>query len=175
MRVFWKDIDLIYQGCNHSFAVDSGFQNPDEIIGKSDSQLAWQDRAEAYQNDDRQVILTGLPKLNIEENLLNHKGETLTLLTNKIPMRDSAGNVCGVLGTYIDITHRKIEEQQLQQSYDFVESLVRTIPFGMDIVDESGTILFHSDNFKKLFGEDAIGKKCWDLYRENKVQCITVP
>ena len=26
VRVFWKDIDLIYQGCNHSFAVDSGFQ-----------------------------------------------------------------------------------------------------------------------------------------------------
>ena len=45
----------------------------------------------------------------------------------------------------------------------------------MDIVDETGTILFQSDNFKEIFGESAIGKKCWDLYRDDKKQCSECP
>ena len=57
----------------------------------------------------------------------------------------------------------------------FNESLLKTIPFGMDIVDETGTLLFQSDNFKKIFGEEAIGSKCWDVYRDDKKQCSDCP
>jgi PAS domain S-box-containing protein len=45
----------------------------------------------------------------------------------------------------------------------------------MDIVDENGTVLFHSENFKRLFGEEGIGKKCWELYRDDKKQCGDCP
>jgi len=69
----------------------------------------------------------------------------------------------------------KLSEQTLYQSYVFNESLLKTIPFGMDIVDETGTVLFQSDNFKKIFGESAIGKKCWDLYKDDKKQCSDCP
>ena len=31
VRVFWKDKDLIYLGCNQLFAEDSGFENPAHI------------------------------------------------------------------------------------------------------------------------------------------------
>ena len=65
--------------------------------------------------------------------------------------------------------------ESLQQSNVFSESLLKTIPFVMDIVDETGTILFQSDNFKMIFGDRAIGKKCWELYRDNGEQCIECP
>jgi PAS domain S-box-containing protein len=45
----------------------------------------------------------------------------------------------------------------------------------MDVVDESGTILFHSDNFKKAFGSETVGKKCWELYTDDKQQCQNCP
>jgi PAS domain S-box-containing protein len=73
------------------------------------------------------------------------------------------------------LNDKKTTEEELQQSYMFSESLLKTIPFGMDIVDETGTILFHSDNFKKLFGEKSIGKKCWELYRDDQTQCPYCP
>ncbi|MFZ4414677.1 MAG: PAS domain S-box protein, partial [Bacteroidales bacterium] len=63
----------------------------------------------------------------------------------------------------------------LRNSNDLNETLFKTIPFGMDIVDENGTVLFQSDNFKKIFGESAIGKKCWDLYKDDKKQCKDCP
>jgi len=69
----------------------------------------------------------------------------------------------------------KLAEQTLYQSYVFSETLLKTIPFGMDIVDEAGTVLFQSDNFKKIFGESAIGKKCWELYKDDKKQCSDCP
>jgi hypothetical protein len=70
---------------------------------------------------------------------------------------------------------RKEAEDELKQSFAFSESLLRTIPFGMDILDEEGTVLFQNDNFKELFVDDAIGKKCWELVRDDKKQCSDCP
>src|SRR3990172_8669011 len=67
VRVFWKDRNLIYLGCNAAFARDAGFADPKDIIGKDDYQMGWRDQAELYRNDDRQVIEQGLTKYLIEE------------------------------------------------------------------------------------------------------------
>lgn len=45
----------------------------------------------------------------------------------------------------------------------------------MDFVDEARTVLFLNGNFKRLFGEEAIGRKCWELYRDDKIQCNDYP
>jgi PAS domain S-box-containing protein len=56
VRVFWKDTDSNYQGCNQSFAQDSGLSSPEELVGKNDWAMGWVDQAEAYRADDRLVI-----------------------------------------------------------------------------------------------------------------------
>ena len=136
VRVFWKDNNLVYLGCNKIFAQDAGFDDPKEIIGKNDYQLVWSDQAELYRADDNEVIESGIAKFNIEENQTTPEGNILTLLTSKIPLRNSKGKISGVLGAYVDITERKKAEEKLHQTYLFNESLLKTIPFGMDIVDE---------------------------------------
>jgi PAS domain S-box-containing protein len=85
------------------------------------------------------------------------------------------GEIMKVGGMFQDINELKLEKEALYQSYAFSESLLKTIPFGMDIVDEEGTVLFQSDNFKSLYGVESIGKKCWDLYCDNKTQCSDCP
>ena len=77
--------------------------------------------------------------------------------------------------TVRDITERKIAEEALQQSFAFSESLLKTIPFPMDIVDETGTVLYQNDIFNILFEGEGIEKKCWDLYRDDKKQCSNCP
>jgi len=78
-------------------------------------------------------------------------------------------------GFNADITAIKRTEEILIESNELRKSLLQTIPFGMDIVDESGNILFLSDNLKQQFGADALGKKCWNLYRDDKKQCSDCP
>jgi PAS domain S-box-containing protein len=73
------------------------------------------------------------------------------------------------------IVQRKQAEEKLRESEEFNRFLLRTIPFAMDIVDENGNILFQSENFIKLFGIEALTQKCWQLYRDDKTQCIDCP
>ena len=116
VRVFWKDKNLVYLGCNAVFARDAGFADPKDIIGKDDYQMGWRDQAEKYRGDDRQVIESGCPKLFIEEPQTTPEGNTITLLSSKLPLRNSKGEISGILGTYMDITERKRLEAQLSQS-----------------------------------------------------------
>ncbi|MDW5564173.1 MAG: PAS domain S-box protein [Methanomassiliicoccus sp.] len=116
VRVFWKDENLTFLGCNMAFAQDAGYPDPEDVIGKNDFQMIWADQAEIYQKDDRQVIESGAPKLLIRESQRTPDGRIITLLTNKIPLRDKKGEVVGVLGTYMDITEWKNDEHAPIQS-----------------------------------------------------------
>ncbi|NQT32933.1 MAG: PAS domain-containing sensor histidine kinase, partial [Candidatus Omnitrophica bacterium] len=61
------------------------------------------------------------------------------------------------------------------RTLDFDKALLQTIPFGMDIVDEKGNVLFINKNFEASFGKDAVGKKCWHLYKDDRKQCPFCP
>jgi PAS domain S-box-containing protein len=115
VRVFWKDLDSNYLGCNRPFARDSGLQAPDEIIGKNDFEMGWAEQAELYRSDDRLVMETGSPKLGYEEPA-TVGGDTVWLRTNKVPLLDAEGRITGVLGTYEDITESKRMEEKLRVS-----------------------------------------------------------
>ena len=124
VRVFWKDKDLVYLGCNAVFASDAGFADPKDIVGKDDYQMGWRDQAEMYRGDDSQVIASGCSKVLMEEPQTTPEGETITLLTSKTPLRDSSGQISGVLGTYMDITKRKRAEEEVRRQ---AEQLRRTV------------------------------------------------
>jgi PAS domain S-box-containing protein len=66
-------------------------------------------------------------------------------------------------------------EEALKESLEVRRTLLRTIPFAMDIVDEKGKILFQNELFKKILGRDVVGAKCWEIYRDDKTQCLDCP
>jgi hypothetical protein len=39
-RVFWKNSELFFLGCNKALCDDAGLANPEEIIGKTDYDFA---------------------------------------------------------------------------------------------------------------------------------------
>jgi len=116
VRVFWKDRELRYLGCNTLFAKDAGFPAPEDLIGKDDFQMAWREQAELYRADDFKVMSSGQPKLNYEEPQTTEDGRTIWLRTSKVPLRDSNGKVIGLLGLYEDITAHKQSEDALLSS-----------------------------------------------------------
>ncbi|MBL9127447.1 MAG: PAS domain-containing protein, partial [Verrucomicrobiales bacterium] len=115
-RVFWKDAQSRYLGCNSLFAADAGCRSPAEVIGKTDFELTWKDQAELYRADDRAVIDTGAFKLGYEEPQTTPDGRRLWLRTSKVPLHDEKGVIVGVLGIYEDITEHKELEAQFRQA-----------------------------------------------------------
>jgi PAS domain S-box-containing protein len=85
------------------------------------------------------------------------------------------GKTTKVYGSIQNITDRKQTEAELDESREFNKLLLSTIPMGMDIVDEQGNILYLSNTLKQHFGEGALGKKCWELYRDDQTQCKDCP
>ncbi|MDX2137811.1 MAG: PAS domain S-box protein [Chloroflexota bacterium] len=115
VRVFWKDTNSVYMGCNRLYAEDAGLPDTDSVVGKSDLDMPWATSvAEAYRRDDKAIIESGIPKLNFVEPRLTAEGQAGTLQTSKIPLRDANNQIIGLLGTYFDITEQKEAEAQLR-------------------------------------------------------------
>ncbi len=115
VRVFWKDKDLRYLGCNPPFARDAGKTSPEDLLGKDDFQMSWAAQAEIYRADDRAVMASGAAKLFYEEPQTTPDGQTVWLSTSKVPLRNDDGGIIGVLGLYEDITDRKQAEVAIRE------------------------------------------------------------
>ena len=171
VRVFWKDKNLVYLGCNTIFAHDAGFADPKDIIGKDDFQLGWRDQAEKYRADDRQVIESGISKLLMEEPQTTPQGNTITLLSSKIPLRGSTGEISGILGTYLDITKRKRAEEALGRSREEFKDLFDNAPVGFHEVDAEGRLVRINNTELKMLGysaDELLGQFVWKISMEEE-------
>jgi PAS domain S-box-containing protein len=126
-RIFWKDRHSVYLGCNKTLARDGGYDHPSELIGKTDYETAWAATADLYRADDRQVMETGVPKLNYEEPQIKPDGSQGWLRTSKVPLRDKEGRVIAVLGLYEDITKRKQAEEERVRLVTAIEQAAEAI------------------------------------------------
>jgi PAS domain S-box-containing protein len=127
-RVFWKDRNSIFLGCNKPLARDCGFSDASKLVGKTDYDTVAAPMADRYRADDREVMETNRPKLNYEELQNKTDGSTGWLRTNKVPLHDKDGRVIGVLGTYEDITELKQAEEVLRESEQRFRSLLDNAP-----------------------------------------------
>jgi PAS domain S-box-containing protein len=152
VRVFWKDLDGVYLGCNQLFARDAGRANPEKVIGDNDYNMGWAEQAELYRSDDRFVIESGQPKINYEEPQTTPEGKTIWLRTSKIPLLHSTGNIYGVLGTYEDITERKKAEEALLRSEAMFKGIFSQAPVGIELYDSEGSLINTNQEALNIFG-----------------------
>lgn len=180
-RIFWKDINSKYLGCNKSFAKDAGLSNPDEIIGASDYDMPWKSsEADFYRSIDSEVMKNNKPVYHLIEPQTHLNGEISWLETNKIPLQDELGNVVGILGTYEDISERKKSEEALKESEERFRSLIDNMIEAALIIDWHGEIIFANNSAAKLVGlsdpKEGIGKKVFNFlhpdYNERVLKAI---
>ncbi|MDG1138484.1 MAG: AraC family transcriptional regulator [Opitutales bacterium] len=96
---FIKDTNHRLLHINKRFLPRLGVATNDELYGKTDFDLFPPRLAEHFRKDDRTVIDTRQPMLNILELVFNSQGLPDWYLTNKYPLLNSDGNVVGVIGT----------------------------------------------------------------------------
>ncbi len=122
--VFVKDAQSRFVILNTACAQQLGASYPEEVLGKSDADFVTPELAAQYLADEQALMRSG--QVLHKEEPVQHKqsGEMRWSLTTKIPLRDDAGKIMGLMGIARDITKRKQAEEALRQSRDELEKRV---------------------------------------------------
>ena len=152
-RIFWKDDKSRFLGANKAFLQDVGVSDIRQLIGEDDYRF-FTEHAELYRADDFSVMSSGSAKLNFEEPIHMADGRIAWLLTSKVPLTDTNGQVIGVLGTYADITELKYAQESLQKSESKFRAIIdnTTVPYALN--DDQHNITYVNTAFIKTFGYD---------------------
>lgn len=122
--IFWKDRELRFMGCNKIFASIAGAGSPDDLLGKTDFDMAWSAQAEAYRTDDKEVMKSRASKLDIEEVNINSEGKKSWVRTSKVPIISQTGEVVAILGMFEDITALKLREADVSKKLEERQQLL---------------------------------------------------
>lgn len=110
--IYWKDLQGRYLGCNNYMLEMSGLECLEDILGKTDFELPWVDRAKIITDIDKKVLATE-QVLRVEERPIIASGEEMIFLTTKTPLYEN-GQLIGIIGVSQDIKDIKILEQELK-------------------------------------------------------------
>ncbi len=152
-KIIANPVDLKYMG----------LLSEQEVLGKSDDEIYSKEIADSSLADDQYVFDTGKPNINKEDYFIDNRGKEHWMLNSKVPIRDSTGEIIGLVGIGREITDRKKEELRLK----LLESVITNtndavVITAIDNEDaHSHKIIFVNHAYCKMTGyavKDVIGK-----------------
>lgn len=126
--IFWKNRDLVFMGCNQSFAEEVGLKSPSQVVGKTEYEIFTNPKdVKIFHESDKRVLETGIPEIHSNQKEITESGEEIWIDTNRMPLYDKRGNIIGILGTSEDITKRKIAEDENIQLSETLRDRVKEL------------------------------------------------
>jgi PAS domain S-box-containing protein len=169
--VFFKDTENRFIRVN-KFVADAHQRTKKQLEGTSIFELYPREMAQAYFEDDLEVIRSRRPKLNIEEKWETADG-TRWLNTSKIPHLNEKREVTGVIGFSLDITERKKAEEAVRESEEKYRSLVESTDDSIYLVDRNCAYLFMNKIHLSRFGvkaNEVIGRRYDDYHSKDETK-----
>lgn len=114
--IFYKDRENRFVRVNKAFC-DALEMSREELEGRSLFDLYPREEAAAYWQDDKEVMASGMPKRGIREPLQHKTKGRLWVRTDKIPYRNSQGEIIGIIGFTLDVTPIQNAEDELRAAY----------------------------------------------------------
>jgi two-component system, cell cycle sensor histidine kinase and response regulator CckA len=115
-NIYFKDRDSRFIKINNGMARWFGLADPGGAVGKTDSDFFGPEHADRAFVDEQGVMASGSPIVGLEEKETWPDGRITWVSTTKVPIRDAAGRVVGLVGISRDITERRRLEEQLRQA-----------------------------------------------------------
>jgi PAS domain S-box-containing protein len=125
---FAKDLDGRLMAGNPAFVKHCGLETEGELVGMTDEALFPPRLAVKYRRDDQQIIASGKPMLGLLELFPNRDGKPEWFITDKLPLLDIQGKVCGVCGTVRSYEAQRAAMQpylELAEAADHLKSSYR--------------------------------------------------
>jgi len=135
-NIYFKDIDSRFIAVNRAMSKWTGQDDPTSLIGKSDMDLFSPEHASEALADEKGIIQTGQPIVNLEERETWPDREDTWVSTTKMPLRDDNGRIIGTFGLSRDITERKHAEEQLARITEKLRAHNQALQEDLDMARE---------------------------------------
>lgn len=195
LLIFWKDQQLVYQGCNTAFAKWVGLSGKEAIKGKTDFDFFQEAEAKSFRNIDQTILETGKMEEGLVDRPTLKNGQYLWRQTVKIPIFNEYTQTLNIVGYSEDITHRhQLETKQFsyqqileRQVEERTRELYEQQAFLYSLLDNIPLLVFWKNTQLQFLGcnlpfvctigmqssAQIIGKTARDLaWRKNDVQLI---
>jgi len=115
--IYFKDTASRFIRINRAQVNVLGISIAEEATGKTDSDFFQSSElVQSFQDEEQKIIQTGKPLTNRIEFNPTQDGKPRWFSATKVPIKDSMGNVIGIVGVSRDITEQKQSEEALSQS-----------------------------------------------------------
>jgi PAS domain S-box-containing protein len=165
--IFVKDKDGRFTLANQAVADLCG--TPVELLlGRTHAEvLPHQEEDARSRRDDQLVQDSLLDKFIPEETLTDIQGRVHWLQTVKRPILSPDGKSTSVLSVAMDITERKVIEEALRESREFLDAIIENSRAMIHVKDVEGRYILINRRFEELFHmakASIVGKTDYDLF-----------
>ncbi len=155
-RVFVRDASNRFVIANKALAEAMEVASTDDMLGKTDADFYPAEQAAQFAKDDAEVF-AGRALINFEQNSVMPNGEQRIMLVSKLPLKDSKGQVNGLIGIAHDITGRKRDEEKIREQ----AGMINLAHDAITIRDMDQRITYWNRSAERIYGwsdAEAIGQ-----------------
>src|SRR2546422_92856 len=121
-----KDLESRYMLVNDAYANFLGKATSQELVGKTAFDVFPHELAAQYAEADRAVLRTEQPMVKAESRTVDSANNVRWHSTTRVPLRNGAGQLVGVLNMSRDITEQKHAEEQIERQLGTLTALYAT-------------------------------------------------
>ncbi|HNX34470.1 MAG TPA: PAS domain S-box protein [Kiritimatiellia bacterium] len=165
-HIYFKDAESRFVMISRRQAEAFGLPDPALAVGKTDFDFFTEEHARPAFEAEQEIVRSGKPIVDLEEKETWPDGSATWVLTTKMPLRDSDGNIIGTFGVSHDITARKRIEQELRENEGRLRALTDAAQDAILMMDADGRISFWNPAAERIFGyaqDEVIGRDLHEL------------
>ncbi len=115
------------------------------------------------------------PGKGFERTYHRKDGTTVAILIEDRYVKDESGRVIGLRSTMQNITERKKMEQELRESEEKLNAIVNSAGANIHMLDKDCNIIWTNQASRNMYGEDVVGRKCYEAFHQRKEPCQPFP
>ena len=171
--VYFKDMESRFIRVSKSLVKSFGYDDPSIAVGKTDFDFFSAEHARQAFEGEQEIIRTGRT-LSIEEKETRHDQPDAWVLTTKMPMYNSEGEIIGTFGISRDITERKMAEENLRSQAHRLQNQIEEINQLQEQLKDQATHDTLTGLFNRRVMDQVLAQRLLDCKDLNLTFCILI-